>query len=270
MVHRAAAPVLRPYVSWYHGYREVGGVPGLHRGLPSPVLTLIFTFTEPLTVAEHSDGSAGRKYEALAAGLHTTPTLIAHEGTQCGVQIGVRPLGAAALFGMPAGELAGLCVDAADVLPGAVEVQERMAAAVTWEERFLAVDEGLAGALRPARDAPGIAPEVAWAWRLLARSGGKVPVAELARRTGWSERYLRTRFTEATGLTPKAAARVFRFTRARRLVEARTTDLAGIAAACGYFDQAHLAREFNAVTGLPPTRWLAEELPNIEAKPPSG
>jgi AraC-like DNA-binding protein len=36
--------------------------------------------------------------------------------------------------------------------------------------------------------------------------------------------------------------------------------LADLAADCGYFDQAHLAREFRALAGCPPSQWLAEEV----------
>ncbi|MEV4638916.1 hypothetical protein AB0J80_16335 [Actinoplanes sp. NPDC049548] len=39
-VQARPAPVLRPYVAWYSGYRQAGIVPGTHRGLPSPYLTL--------------------------------------------------------------------------------------------------------------------------------------------------------------------------------------------------------------------------------------
>ena len=34
---------------------------------------------------------------------------------------------------------------------------------------------------------------------------------------------------------------------------------------CGYFDQAHLAREFRALAGCPPSQWLAEEFRNVQA-----
>ena len=72
-------------------------------------------------------------------------------------------------------------------------------------------------------------------------------------------------------LTPKAAARVIRFDRARHLLIRQASEkssgyrLADLAAACGYFDQAHLAREFRALAGCPPSQWITEEFRNIQA-----
>jgi AraC-like DNA-binding protein len=71
-------------------------------------------------------------------------------------------------------------------------------------------------------------------------------------------------------LAPKAAARVFRFDHARRqIARAAATDrkLADLAAECGYYDQAHLAREFRSLAGCPPSQWLAEEFRFVQAMP---
>lgn len=94
--------------------------------------------------------------------------------------------------------------------------------------------------------------------------GGRLPVAEVARRIGWSPRHLEQRFRAETGLGPKEAARVVRFDRARRALASRVAagrapDLAALAVAGGFADQAHLTREWRAFSGLPPTRWLAAE-----------
>ncbi|MFF9641281.1 helix-turn-helix domain-containing protein [Kitasatospora aureofaciens] len=88
-------------------------------------------------------------------------------------------------------------------------------------------------------------------------------MAELARETGWSARHLQDRFRRETGLTPKAAARVIRFDRARHLLTAGPPPprLAELAPRCGHFDQAHLAREFRAPAGAAPSAWLAAEGP---------
>ncbi|MBO0839153.1 MAG: AraC family transcriptional regulator, partial [Actinobacteria bacterium] len=118
---------------------------------------------------------------------------------------------------------------------------------------------------------PGRArPEVGYAWRRLRETAGAISVATLAEETGWSARYLGAQFRAETGLSPKAAARVFRFDQARHRLAARHAAgqrdlLAGLAADCGYYDQAHLAREFRDLAGCPPSAWLAEEFRNIQA-----
>jgi uncharacterized glyoxalase superfamily protein PhnB len=46
-------------------------------------------------------------------------------------------------------------------------------------------------------------------------------------------------------------------------------NLADLAAECGYFDQAQLAREFNDLAGCSPTQWIVEEFRNVLANPGS-
>ncbi|WP_051457925.1 helix-turn-helix domain-containing protein [Microbispora sp. ATCC PTA-5024] len=271
-VRRPPAPPLRALVAEYGGYREAGAAPRVHRGLPSPYLTMIVTLDDPLVVAAHPDPrTPPGSYDTLVGGLHTTPALITHDGRQSGVQISLTPPGARALLGVPAGELSGLDLDGADVLGRlACELRERLREAPGWSERFTVLDEVL---LRRVASAPAPAAEVQWAWRRIASSGGGVSVADLAAGVGWSTRHLADRFRREIGLGPKEACRVVRFHRVRRALQqaaltgSRLT-LADAAAAHGYCDQAHLAREFGALAGLPPSAWLAEEFPwfrNVQA-----
>jgi AraC-like DNA-binding protein len=263
---------LRPFVAVYAGFRQAGVEPMRHRGLPSPFLTVIFTLDEPLIMAAHADPhQPPASYETLVGGLHTTPALIVHDGWQSGIQLMVSPLGARALLGMPAGEVAGIDVDGEAVLgPLAGQVQDRLRRAPGWPERFAILDAFLLARLRAADGGSGVSAEVRYAWLSMLRSSGTGTVQALAAETGWSERYLRTRFRGDTGLTPKAAARVIRFHRARQQLARRAADgrrlaLAELAASRGYFDQAHLDREFRSMAGCPPTTWLAEEFRNIQA-----
>jgi len=275
------APPLRPYVAWYSGYRQRGVPPATHRGLPSPYLTLILTLDDPLVLAGHPDPrQQPGSYLLLLGGLHTSPALVTHDGRQSGVQIALSPLGARALLGLPAGELSGLDLHADDVLgPDIVQAHEALQSAADWPARFAALDAWL---LRRAAklEARPLAREVGHAWQLLLRTGGAAPVACVAHEIGWSPRRLLGRFSDEIGLSPKAAARVIRFDRARRTLAARVMaagpggpgscpgpglGLADLAVACGYFDQAHLDREFRALAGCPPVRWVAEEFRNIQA-----
>ena len=267
------AEPLRRYVAWYTGYRQRGVPPARHRGLPSPYLTLIFTLDEPLTIVAHPDpGQPPGEFVTLLGGLHSVPALITHAGAQSGIQVALRPLGARALLGLPAGELAALDLPAEAVLGGVcAELRDRLRSAAGWPERFAVLDEILLRRAGLGWAAPAdVAPEVSWAWHELLRAGGAIRVSELAAGTGWSERHLTGRFRAEIGLAPKAAARVIRFDRARKLLVRKLTAggdylLADLAADCGYFDQAHLAREFRALAGCPPSQWLAEEFRNVQA-----
>jgi AraC-like DNA-binding protein len=283
---RRPAEPLRPYVAYYTGYRQRGVPPARHRGLPSPFLTLIITLDEPLVMLAHPDPrQPPGNFGALLGGLHSAPALITHDGAQSGIQVALRPLGARALLGLPAGELAELDLPAETVLGGAcAELRARTVAATSWPERFAILDEILLRRAGSAGAARSPAPEVAWAWRQLLASGGTVRIADLAAGTGWSDRHLTGRFRTEIGLTPKAAARVIRFDRARHLMIRHAQSISGaapaparsardgyrladLAAACGYFDQAHLAREFRSLAGCPPSQWLAEEFRNVQAGP---
>ncbi|OLR93008.1 AraC family transcriptional regulator [Actinokineospora bangkokensis] len=260
---RPAAP-LRAHISHYGGYRSAGEAPQLHRGLPSPHLTLIFTLDDPLLVLQHVDQTtAPTGYLSMIGGLHTSPALITHDGWQSGVQVSLHPLGARALLGLPAGELAGLDFDAEALLgPLVGRVRERLLLAGTWAQRFAVLDEVFLARLDE-RTAP--APEVRHAWRRILGAGGDLPVATLAEEVGWSARHLTGRFTTELGLSPKVAARVVRFDRARRSLVLRRGTIAEAAAAHGYYDQSHLVRDFRAFAGCTPTTWLAEEFRIVQA-----
>jgi AraC-like DNA-binding protein len=256
------SPALRPYLASCSGYRQAGMPPGTHRGLPSPYLTMVITIDDPIVMAAHPDpAQRPGSYATLVGGLHARPALITVPGRQSGVFLGLHPLGARRLLGIPAGELADRDVGVDQVAAAlADELQGRIRDAATWPQRFAAVEAVLGARLAAADRVPAPAPELAEAWRILLRSGGGARVDRLAERTGWSARHLGARFRAEIGLTPKTAARVIRFDRARRAFAAAPGgDLARIAAGTGYFDQAHLARDFRAFAGCSATAWLAAE-----------
>jgi AraC-like DNA-binding protein len=271
------APALRPYVAHYSGWRQQGVPEVTHRGLPSPYLTLVLTLDDPLVVYAHPDSrQAPGSYTALVGGLHLSPALIAHGGRQSGVQLAVHPLGCRMLFGLPAGELAGLDLDLTELL-GGLEVERlrtRLLAARSWPARFAVLDAALltfAGRhdAFAGRRVADVHPDVTHAFRRLLSTGGRLRVRELAGEVGWSPRHLTDRFRRETGLGLKEAARVVRFDRARRRL---TPDapLAGVAADTGFYDQAHLAREFRALAGCSPSRWLADEFSFVQDHPGPG
>jgi AraC-like DNA-binding protein len=257
------APPLRSIIDRYRGYQVVGP-PGTHRGLPSRNLTFIISLDEPVDIVRMPDDrqTPGR-FQAFLGGLHASPAHVRHDGFQHGIVLQLTPLGARALLGFPAGEVAHTVVHLEDVLGRSVHgLVDRLVAAPDWRPRFSVLDEVLVQRLKEDAGPPA---EVAWAWQRLISAGGEVAVAELAAEVGYSRRHLSELFRLELGLAPKVAARVLRFERSRRLIErADRPNLAAVAAASGYYDQAHLAREWCDIAGCPPTMWMAEELPSVQ------
>jgi AraC-like DNA-binding protein len=147
-------------------------------------------------------------------------------------------------------------------------------------DRVLCADELDAGWLSaPAADAPPNAPNVCSIAAVLARLersllerlptpmlhrdvrhatrrlfAARAPaVDELARELGHSRQHLARLFREHVGVGPKEFARVARLQRAiERVQRAPNVGLACLAVDLGYFDQAHMSRDFNDLAGLTP------------------
>jgi AraC-like DNA-binding protein len=246
---------LRPYVRSVHGYRLTGAAPGVHVGMPSPALTLVVALGEPVVVAV--GGGERRAFASMAAGLHDRAAAIHHDGSQHGLQLDLTPAGCRALLGLPASELAGRAVDLGDLLDVRDRRLAEQAEAVDdWPAR---VDLVLAALTRRLDAASSARPEVEHAWHEVHRTHGLAPVRAVADAVGWSPRHLGEQFRAEYGLGVKTAARVARFSRSARLVRAQALPLAEVAAVCGYFDQAHLAREWRALAGTTPTRWIRDD-----------
>ena len=103
----------------------------------------------------------------------------------------------------------------------------------------------LASSLRAPADPPN---GVQRAIEAVASSHGDIDLEWVARQAGMSERQFRRRCLEESGLPPKQLCRVLRFRRAFTLGE-RGLPWGLVAAEAGYYDQAHLIRDFREFTG---------------------
>lgn len=268
--------MLQPFVRSMFGYTAKGLSPAVHRGLPSDTLTMVFSLDEPLRTASTWQDWRDRRWATqwtVLGGLNTSPVWVDQPGRWRGIQVALHPLAARRLFGVPASALPVTSWDARDVLGSRLDAaREQMHRATSWPRRYAVVNELLAARLGAADAAggPHVRPEVARAWWRLMRSHGSASVADLARDVGYSRRRLTDLFRAETGLTPKTVARLVRFDAARQSLSKRSVagaplDIAGLAAAHGYYDHAHLVRDFTHFTGLGPTAWLREEFPNVQA-----
>ena len=74
---------------------------------------------------------------------------------------------------------------------------------------------------------------------------GNIRLEQLSDLTGYTDRWCRKRFKEASGISIKSYSSIMRFQNAARmLLSQRSASIADVASESGYFDQAHLTREF--------------------------
>jgi AraC-like DNA-binding protein len=248
---REAARALRPHVIGYCGYREWGSVGFRRLETPSDEVHVVLSFGPRIR-------SNGEEIESFVAAPDVRHAVVESLGEQHCVEVRLTPLGAHLVLGVPMDELACRTMAFEDVWSDA-RLIERLYDAPSWEARFDLLDAVLAARVAAARPP---APELEGAWQRLVATAGAVPIAELARDAGWSRRHFTARFTRAAGLPPKTFARVLRFQRAKDLLSAAGgPSLSEIALDCGYYDQAHLNRDFRAFAGCTPTELMARRLP---------
>jgi len=261
--HAVAAPALplRPFVSHYAGSRMRDVPEWQHTGLPSRHLDLIVSLAKPIEIARMPGAQASGTYRAFVAGLQQAPALVRMGGALDCLHVFLKPAAARALLGVSGRDVASHVVHLADIdNTMSCELIEQLSVRLTWPERFAAVDHVLLRRLRPVT----MPAPMAWAWRSLASHHGCVAVHELARDIGISRRHFGERFTSEFGIAPKAAARVFRFEHACRLLLRSSGRIADVAMASGFHDQAHMVHEWHALAGCSPREWILGQLPFLQ------
>ena len=257
VARREPPAALRPYLLVApEGWEQARGPESLIREVPFPGVPVIIGLDTSWEIADPGRSGFERR-DTFVAGMHAAPTLVRGPRAWACIELRLTPLGARRVLGLPMHELTNQTVDLEDVLPGASELTARLRESGTWAQRFDLVEAFLTR--RIAESLPP-APEVEWSWQRLRRTGGRASIGSLATELGWSHRRLIARFREQIGLAPKTAARVLRFDRAvAALGSAGADSLAEIAFDCGYFDQAHLNRDFRDLAGTTPSAFLGSK-----------
>jgi AraC-like DNA-binding protein len=188
-------------------------------------------------------------------GADTRPYPVGRFSDRTFVGLRFRPGAAAEILGLHGVELADARVGIS-VLWGRAEMErlEEMLGACTSPRQAGEVLEDAVQARVHQTPDPVVEAVVA----ALAIAASDVRVSALARWVGLSERQVLRRCVAALGYGPKTLDRIFRFQRFRAMAVRRPNfGLAGLAAAAGYADQAHLTRECVRLAGETPTALLA-------------
>lgn len=137
---------------------------------------------------------------------------------------------------------------------------ERRVLGAPDDAAMVAVAESLLVRWMPMQD-----PEAELARRVVAAAAienGPVNVAELCARAGIGERSLQRLFGNYVGVSPKWVIQRYRLQEAMaHLARPDSPDLAGLAQALGFFDQAHLTRDFARLVGHSPMAyWRSQQV----------
>lgn len=83
----------------------------------------------------------------------------------------------------------------------------------------------------------------------ITRAKGQITIQQLEEETNYSACYLRRIFKEYHGISPKQFAQFIRFQNLLEQMKQDDIRLDDIAVQCGYFDEAHMMKEFKKYTG---------------------
>ncbi len=247
---------LAPYVRDYHGYRETTATIIRRIEITVPAAVVILNFGPDWNLATGDRPMA--RHGSFVAGLSSTYAVSENTGASHCLQFNLTPLGARLLLGLPLRHITDRIVDMADILGRDGErLAAQMAELPDWPERFTFLDHFI---LKRIAAASSVHPGVLQAWSRIASSAGRVSVAALAAEVEWSRKHLTARLHDEIGLPPATLSRLLRFRAVIARLGSGPVRWSELALDCGYFDQAHLIRDFRRFTGMTPGEFMRRRI----------
>jgi AraC-like DNA-binding protein len=169
----------------------------------------------------------------------------------------LQPYSVHTLTGIPAQELTDQLLPLSDIWGAAADIlQEKIMVAPDPLTRIRYIESFL---LKKIQQHTGPDQLVKGAVCLIQQQFGQLPVTRLNQMLGTGERQLERIFVGQVGLSPKYYSGVVRLQHFLKLLRTRGSrtgeSLTTLAYECGYYDQAHLIREFHKHVGMAPLRY---------------
>jgi AraC-like DNA-binding protein len=245
---------LRGHVSHIMLYRETfaEGHEVRERVLPDGAVRLVFNLGDAPSAGE------GEGLAVEAIGASAAPVVVRMRRKVEGLSVTLRPGAAAALLGLPVGEIGGSAVHLDALWQGeGTELLGCMAEAPDDAARVTLLHAVLQRRLRDSSAAAGNTAAAMHAAQLIAASDGRRSLREVATTVGVGERRLQQLFHAHVGLSPRAWSRLARMHGCLRALRLQSSPAwADVALESGFYDQSHMANEFRALCGVTPTEFM--------------
>lgn len=233
------SPDLAPFLDhyWLVEWDLRGRPPHVQRTLPYPCVHLVF--------------DAGR---TAIFGVHTGA--FECELKDAGRVIGIRfrPGAFRAFLGRPVREITDKAIPVEQIFSWSAAEAEQEVLSAPGDEGMIIVAERLLRLSLPQPDpqVERIVPILA----MIENDPTLTRVQDVAERAGMSMRMLQQLFSGHIGVSPKWIIRRYRLhDAADRIARGEAPDLAALAQALGYYDQAHFTSDFQKLVGMPPAEY---------------
>ena len=224
------------------------------RILPDGCVELILNFGARFL--QHTDTQQSLQPSNFLVGQMTGPVFISPTGSVQLMGLRFHPGGTLPFFSEPMHEITDQVVELGSLAARFENELMRVSVGLkSMDERIAALESLLVSYVLRIKTEPYA---ILLAKKIVDR-GGIVSVDQLANEAGISARQLERRFLNEVGIGPKLLSRIVRFQQVFRAVEQCAGAWAPVAVECGYYDQAHLIRDFNQFARQTPAVLFAEQ-----------
>lgn len=251
---------LKPYIKcyWILKYASPVSADGGQQFLADGV-EMMFNLGDPVAVIENNTASSAIIDTGLS-GPMSQPMTMKSSGIIDLIGVCFRAGGAYPFLSLPANELANKCADLEDLWgSGGRRALDRIKDdRSSTPQRIRYLNAFFMHKLKQNRNDDVAVTKALYALEV---NQGQVSIEDLATSTRLSCRQLERKFKERVGISPKKLCRNLRFKNVfKYLSDFPAENWSSVAVACGYYDQAHMIRDFKHFTGFPPTVYFDRQL----------
>lgn len=247
--------LLSPYVAKMYVFESSGRLPELDTKLivPNANFKLTLTYRNGIAACIGNNTFIQGENKLSLSGLIDTPvSLDPQNDTQTGtIIVELKPLGAYRLFRLSYSDVKNQIAELTDLAGNHVkELESRLAEVNSVTLKLQVLQNFLIKQLE--KTTPD--PIYDYCIDRITRSNGMISVSQLEKETGYSSRWLHSKFLDHLGTGPKNLSEIVRFKQVYQVYSAGT-DMQSIKAHLYhyYHDQSHFIRAFKRFTGFTPT-----------------